>query len=390
MTPAEIAHRMTDNILFSRELSMWSEAQRDEYLKQFEIPARAMELTPKGIDVASSRIADAAAAAAAATLEFNDVDLNRLTIEKALMDQVLLLEQARLLPSLDQKAAESLKTDVLHTVDSANAIIRKHLGDILPGQKIDEMTRRLRDDLIPMIQDPTTYWMKQRPDPDGLQRLLQVFEERLALSRDRAVTRLHLVDASRDAANASGDEPSRAARRDREMQDIIDEVLSPLRKGLLTTTSPPQLLELNQNPDRIVPGYSATVRQWSERYRVVAGQVRELAAQEREHERRAREAHSVVTRMARAALADVIEGGAVSPNGVVPKEVAGIDKETQEQRYPLTEPSREVEGMNLRAAMGCGVIAIVIAFLCLCYRHFRAKNHRIRHSPGELRDTSGS
>lgn len=383
VTPEEMARRITNGVTFSGDLSAWPEAKRAEYLQELGIQAKAMKLAPGGITAASSGAAEAVFTAAGATLKFDDMELNQLTIEKTLMDQMLLLEQTKLLPSLDQKARESMRADILRTVDAACAVIDRHLGDIIPGELIDQMTQRLGENLVRRIHDPTTYAMKQHPDSGELDRLLTVFEERLALSRDRAVTRLGAVAVSTAASDSPDDQILRAAQKDREMENILEEVLSPLGKGLLTMTSPPHLLELNKDPDRVLPGYSATVRQWSERYREVAKRSSELARQELERNRRttvARLEANAVAKMALKAIdrqaADLsvasieatsqeqLRSGDVSPE----RGTAQRPKQAEMQETPSLESlqdtiPRQSKNISLPLAVGLGICVVAIAVL---------------------------
>jgi hypothetical protein len=266
-----IAAAITNNIRFYGELSTFSATERAAYLQQLDVAGKAARRVPKTVFASSRAAAELILRSGITHLRYDDMQLNRLTVEKAVMDAALAVEQTRLLPSLDESSRKGIEGSINRTLNRARTIVIRDLSDVIPGDLIEKATQQLRDDLVRRIDDITTYAMKQKPDTRDLDRLLDVFQERLELSKQRAVVRLERLEKLMKDHKSEGDAKQPDAKR-REMERIIDEVLSPLRRSLLRATSPPGLLELNRNPDRILAGYSELVKQWSQRLRTVSSE----------------------------------------------------------------------------------------------------------------------
>jgi hypothetical protein len=236
------------NIKFEGELSKLSQAEQDAYLKQLDIKAEVGEKIPRSVLAESPQAAE--------------IVLNSRTMEKALMDAVLELEQTRLLPSLNEQERKEIKDSVTSAMNRAHTIVDAHLSDIIPKDVINNRIEKLTTSIINRIDCVTTYAMKQKPDEKILDQIMSEFEERLKDSKERAVKRLERFTKDSNSEDAE----KQADLKLREMESIINEVLNPLHSSILTATSPRELLDLNKNPDKILPGYSEVVKKWTESY----------------------------------------------------------------------------------------------------------------------------
>jgi hypothetical protein len=247
------------NIKFEGELSKLSQAEQDAYLKQLDIKAEVGEKIPRSVLAESPQAAEIVLNSRTTVLQYDNAELNQLTMEKALMDAVLELEQTRLLPSLNEQERKEIKDSVTSAMNRAHTIVDAHLSDIIPKDVINNRIEKLTTSIINRIDCVTTYAMKQKPDEKILDQIMSEFEERLKDSKERAVKRLERFTKDSNSEDAE----KQADLKLREMESIINEVLNPLHSSILTATSPRELLDLNKNPDKILPGYSEVVKKWT-------------------------------------------------------------------------------------------------------------------------------
>lgn len=251
------------NVKFMGELSKLSQAEQQAYLEQLDIEAKAAEKIPRTVLAESRQAAEIILRSRTTLLQYDNTELNHLTMKKSLMDTVLKLEQTRLLPSLNEQERKEIKDSVTSTMNQAHTIVDAHLNDIIPKDVINRKVEKMTTSIVNRIDSVTTYAMKQKPDEKKLDKSISEFEKRLKESKERAVRRLERFE--RFAKDSSPENAAKLAdRKLREMGRIIDEVLHPLHSSILTATSPRELLKLNKNPDKILPGYSEVVKQWAE------------------------------------------------------------------------------------------------------------------------------
>jgi len=350
------------NIRFEGELSKLSETERAAYLQRLDVEETAAAKIPHPVFAGNSDTAEIVLCSRITHLRYDDMELNHLTIEKALMDAVLVLEQTRFLPSLNEQDRKDLEESVVRTMNRANAIVSTHLSDIIPKDIIDKATQRITTDLIGRIGNITTYAMKRKPDAEELDQLLHVFEERLKLSRERAVTRLERAEQLMKKSEGNDNQTDIKLH---EMERIIDEVLHPLQRSLLTATSPRELLKLNKNPDQILPGYSEVVKQWTERYNKVSNerfkQKREQQKQELKHQIMMQhlkaEADHIANHTIDASTQEMLNADAPTEPNVSTN--LDINSQTETETPTKTETPSETENNEIHGSQGVSTLAIV-------------------------------
>jgi hypothetical protein len=207
-TPHEVGREritaaVVEKIRFEGELAAWSDAERTAFLEELGIDRMAATCVPKTALASSRAAADAVLRSCVTHLGYNDRELNRLAVEKALMDAVLILEQTRYLPRLDEQGRARLQQSVTETMDRAEGIVSAQLSDIIPREEIEKAGRHAVSDLLQRMNDVTSYQMKQAADAKELDRLLHVFEERLTISRERAVSLDTFASAGNVASQAA-------------------------------------------------------------------------------------------------------------------------------------------------------------------------------------------
>jgi|GEM_PF-6560701 len=214
-------------------------------------------------------------------LDYNDLDLNRLAVEKSIADTLLVLEQTRLLPVPSSQDRTALQTLVRETMRKAETLVQQHFGDIVSPDLIHRQTSATTDRLVAEIDDPGVYCLKQRPDAAQVDQMMMDLEGRLRGLRERAVTRLREVKEGMESRRGvEGQADDSAAILDRVQGAIISEAMEGILHSIRKATSPLKMQELNRNPDRILPGYSALVKAYVDRANFVGNRALQREVEE--------------------------------------------------------------------------------------------------------------
>ena|GEM_PF-6385619 len=265
VTRRQIVDATVRNTQFAGDLAKLTDAQRKTYLGELGIHSVLEKRIPRTVPARS--ISDVRAIVEHpryCTIDSNDTTLNRLKIEMAAMNLVLLLEQTRRLPTLSQADHQSFNEDIERLCEGARSGLQRSLPDLLPQDVVLQRTQQFKTMLLGTINDPTVYVMKQT-FPDGeVEHLLDAFDKRLDALRQKVAKMLKEADeAAAQSNDLSGAGKSPQNRRSRVIAQIVDEALYQLRKAAFAATSPKGLIEFK--PDEISPGYSHVLAQIVER-----------------------------------------------------------------------------------------------------------------------------
>lgn len=275
VTKAMVVEAVRKRTVFMGDLAGLPQEKRGKFLDALGLSALADEVFPNAVAVRSQADAHAILGGVQLILNRDRPAYNRVVLKKKLMDTRILLEMTRRLPAVSEAQRQLLLRQMDQLLTGARESMVKHLGNVVPRDRIVQYTTRIRGQWAAGIDHPTTCAMKQPMEPGAVDHILKVFEARLAKTAHRAAKKLSV---------AVPDE----RLREMVIETILDEVLSPLSHQVMKRTTPEGLRAVRA--DDIVPGYSEVLRQLSQHQReFMQEQLAKQRARVEEFQRRMRE-----------------------------------------------------------------------------------------------------
>jgi len=258
----DIAGYIGGNIIFTGD-ALQSESERQAYIQSLGIDELLQSFCPQSVVFEDKQLIGRFSTSKIFLENKND-QYNSLLIKKHAMDVLLMNEQWKLIPVIDNDTQDAINKSLETLSDGMALSFKKHFEGEIPEEMVNYRLDKFKLEMMSQINDKNCYALKVPMQGEDIKRLVEVFDKRLEASIERANKRIKDAEEAMATENKvafSGGGEDVDNYKDFTIAKIITESIRPLKKQVYTETSAPQLE--NFNPDTIVPGYSEVVEKIS-------------------------------------------------------------------------------------------------------------------------------
>jgi hypothetical protein len=253
VTRDEIARALSEKIDLGVGFIDAGHAKKQAFLKKLDITGWAAEVLPENMEVRDEHVKEMVLDSVNFVAEYDNLEYTELGIKMKLLQMALYCNDSMIYPRRTEEEKKAIATSVTNLLEGVRASMLQHLSEYVPVEKIDSHLDVLKTSYIMRMDRPWVTALRKPIGQEEIDRLIYVFDERLARTKDRVAER---IDIARGFAHNEDEKEKLVSKT---VMGLLFEITDPVRK-MISRKSTVEMQTID--PDSVFPAYSQITRKY--------------------------------------------------------------------------------------------------------------------------------